>query len=100
MFLEKLFGTKSEREIKQLSPSIDKINQYYESLIDKTDQELIDKTQQLKEFVINARKEKEDALPQDMDKEERATLILAAEHGALDFIVLRVILLHNFTREV
>ena len=87
MFLEKLFGTKSEREIKQLSPSIDKINQYYESLVDKTDQELIDKTQQLKEFVINARKEKEDALPQDMDKEERATLILAAEHGALDFIM-------------
>ena len=87
MFLEKLFGTKSEREIKQLSPSIDKINQYYESLVDKTDQELIDKTQQLKEFVINARKEKEDALPQDMDKEERANLILAAEHGALDFIM-------------
>ena len=87
MFLEKLFGTKSDREIKQLTPTVEKINQYYESLINKTDQELIEKTQKLKEFVINARREKEDSLSHDMDKEERMALILEAEHGALDFIM-------------
>ena len=47
MFLSKIFGTKSDREIKKLSPIINQINQFYESLSSKTDEELVDKTRDL-----------------------------------------------------
>jgi len=87
MVLAKLFGTKSEREIKKLRPTIDKINQFFESLSDKTDQDLIDRTQELKEFVMNAREEKMKSLPETMDRQEREAAILEAEQGALDFIM-------------
>ena len=36
-----VFGTKSDREVKKLSPSIDRINQLFESLSTKTDEELV-----------------------------------------------------------
>ena len=47
MFLSRLFGTKSEREMKKLAPTINKINQYYETLSSKSDKDLVDKTQKL-----------------------------------------------------
>ena len=58
MVFSKIFGTKSEREIKKLSSTIDKINQSYKLLSEKTDEELIKRTAELKDFVINARNEK------------------------------------------
>ena len=57
MFLSRLFGTKSEREMKKLAPTIKKINQYYETLSSKSDEDLVGKTQKLKEFVIKTREE-------------------------------------------
>ena len=71
MVLAKLFGTKSDREVKKLRPSIDRINQLFESLSTKTDEELVIRTNELKEFVINARSEKENSLPSEMDKQQR-----------------------------
>ena len=47
MILSKIFGTKSEREIKKLSTEIDKINQSYESFLNKSDEDLKDKTNEL-----------------------------------------------------
>ena len=70
MILSKLFGTKSDREIKKLRPILEKINQHYESLKDKSDDELREKTKKLREFVIQTRKEKSDSLPVDMDRQE------------------------------
>ena len=87
MFLSRLFGTKSEREMKKLAPTIKKINQYYETLSSKSDEDLIEKTQKLKEFVIKTREEKESSLSLSMDKKERASEILKAEQGALDLIM-------------
>ena len=58
MVFSKIFGTKSEREIKKLSSTIDKINQSYKLLSEKTDEELIKRTAELKDFVINTRNEK------------------------------------------
>ena len=55
MILAKFFGTKSDREIKKLKPTVKSINQFYESLPTKTDDELIARTNELKEFVINTR---------------------------------------------
>ena len=59
MILAKFFGTKSDREMKKLQPTLDKINQHYETLTNKSDEDLINLTQKLKGFVINAREEKE-----------------------------------------
>ena len=87
MIFTKLFGTKSDREVKKLAPTIQKINQLFESLHTKTDNDLINRTQELKEFVINSRKEKEQSLPKDMDRKQRISEILKSEQGALDFIM-------------
>ena len=87
MVLAKLFGTKSDREIKKLRPSIDRINQLFESLSLKTDEDLVNRTNELKEFVINARNEKENSLSSEMDKQQRYDEILKAEQGALGLIM-------------
>ena len=51
MLFSKLFGTKSEREMKKLAPVISQINQKYESLSTKSQNDLLNKTKELKEFV-------------------------------------------------
>ena len=65
MFLSKLFGTKSDREMKKLAPTIKQINQLYESLSLKSNEDLINKTKEFKDFVINTREEKEKSLLSD-----------------------------------
>ena len=87
MVLAKLFGTKSDREVKKLRPSIDRINQLFASLSSKTDEDLVNRTNELKEFVINARIDKENSLPSEMDKQQRSNEILKAEQGALGLIM-------------
>ena len=87
MVLAKLFGTKSDREIKKLSPVINRINQLFESLSSKTDDDLIKRTNELREFIINSRKEKERDLPIDMDKNKRNEEILKAEQGSLNLVM-------------
>jgi preprotein translocase subunit SecA len=87
MVLAKLFGTKSEREMKKLQPTKDKINQFFETLSSKTDEDLVKRTQELKDFVINQRDERAQSLSMDMDRQEKEKAILNAEHGALDFIM-------------
>jgi len=87
MVLAKLFGTKSDREVKKLSPTIDRINQLYESMSSKTDEDLVNRTNELRKFVINARKEKEESLSETMDKQQKASEILKAEQGALGLVM-------------
>ena len=87
MILAKFFGTKSDREMKKLHPTLDKINQLYKTLSSKTDEDLVTRTQELKEFVINQRVEKAQSLQTDLDRQEREAEILKAEQGALDFIM-------------
>ena len=87
MILANFFGTKSDREMKKLLPTLDKINQLYETFSSKTDEDLVTRTQELKEFVINQRSEKAQSLHADMDRQEREAEILKAEQGALDFIM-------------
>jgi preprotein translocase subunit SecA len=87
MVLAKLFGTKSDREVKKLTPTLDRINQLYESLSSKTDEDLINRTMELRDFVTKTRQEKEDSLPETMDKLQRSAEILKAEQGALGLIM-------------
>ena len=48
MILSKIFGTKSEREIKKLSTEVDKINQSYDLFSNKSEEDLIVKTNELR----------------------------------------------------
>ncbi len=87
MILSKLFGTKSEREIKKLSAEVDKINYSYKLLSEKSDEELINRTKELRAFIINARDEKTELVKEISEKKIRDEKILKAEQGALDLIM-------------
>ena len=57
MFLKKLFGTSSQRYIKKLMPIVDQINERFQTLESKSDQDLINRTIELKTKVNEARNE-------------------------------------------
>ena len=67
MFLKKLFGTSSQRKIKKLLPLVDQINELCESLQSKSDQDLIDRTTQLKQFVEDTISQTKSKLDKDAD---------------------------------
>ena len=88
MILSKIFGTKSEREIKKLSTEVDKINQSYELFSNKSEKDLIDKTNELRNYVVNSRLEIEESVKNITDKKIRNEKILNAEKDALDAIMI------------
>ena len=87
MILSKLFGTKSEREIKKLSTEVDKINHSYKSFSGKSDEELINRTKELRNFITSTRDEKIESVKDIVEKKIRDEKILKAEQGALDLIM-------------
>ena len=44
----KLFGTHSERELKRITPIVDKIESYHDAMMELTDEQLRDKTKEFK----------------------------------------------------
>ena len=42
--LKKIFGTKSDRDVKNLQPFVNEINTLYETLSNKSDDELVSRT--------------------------------------------------------
>ncbi|RMF08071.1 MAG: preprotein translocase subunit SecA, partial [Candidatus Neomarinimicrobiota bacterium] len=83
--LTKLFGTKSEREVKALWPLVEEINAFAETLRDKTDEELVQRTQAMREDIIQRREQTRNELEsRNLDKEELKKQVLAAENAALD----------------
>ena len=87
MILSRIFGTKSEREIKKLAVEIDKINQSYELFLKKSDEDLISKTNELKNYVVNSRQKAEEALNNISENKSRDEKILKAEQDALNSIM-------------
>ena len=87
MILSKLFGTKSQREIKKLSSEVDKINHSYKLFSEKSDEDLVKRTKELRHFVISNRDEKINSVKDITDKKIRDEKILKAEQGALDLIM-------------
>ncbi|MCZ7603492.1 MAG: preprotein translocase subunit SecA [Melioribacteraceae bacterium] len=49
--IKKLFGDKNTRSIKEISPIVDQINQEYEKLIDLTDEQLKEKTEEFRKRI-------------------------------------------------
>ena len=86
--ISKIFGTRSDREIKLLYPLVDQINQLSAQLKDKTDDELKLRTVELKNEIAISRKEAEEkAKEQISDKDEAKKFVLVAEHQKLDSIL-------------
>ena len=86
--VKKIFGTRSDREIRQLFPLVDEINKLTESLKNKSDQELKDRSQELKaELIEDSSKAKEFASKEFSDKSEQAKYVLEQEHKKLEAIL-------------
>ena len=52
-FIDKVFGTHSERELKRIKPIVDKIESYKEDMGKLSDEELRGKTAEFKERLAN-----------------------------------------------
>ncbi|NOZ04228.1 MAG: preprotein translocase subunit SecA [FCB group bacterium] len=86
--LKKLFGTKSEREIKTLQPIVEKINAIYETLREKSDEELIARTEEFKAEIRHLRETTERALAKDhLDRDELHKRLYQVEQEKLDEIL-------------
>ncbi len=63
-FLGKVFGNKADRDLRQISPYIEKINQEYEKIKSLSNDDLRKKTLELKEYVRNSIREEEQEIEQ------------------------------------
>ncbi len=61
-FLTKIFGTKSDREIKKIFPVVQEINSIYDSLEGKNEDYLVQRTQELQKKVVEEISKKEQEL--------------------------------------
>ncbi len=59
-FITKLFGTKSDKDIKIIVPVVDEINRYFEEYNSLTDDEVKAKTQEFKDYIREQSRELED----------------------------------------
>ena len=83
--LKKIFGTKSDRDVKNLQPFVNEINTLYETLSNKSDDELVSRTAALRKEIISAREEaQEQADTKDLAKEEFNKVVHEAEQAKLD----------------
>ncbi|MFC1784172.1 DEAD/DEAH box helicase [Candidatus Neomarinimicrobiota bacterium] len=83
--LTKVFGTKSDREIKSLWPLVNEIKQIAETLKNKSDEDLIQRTNEMRSEVISTReKVKQELSDKRIDKDEAKKQILSAERKKLD----------------
>ena len=86
--IKKVFGSRSDREMKQLQPMVDEVNQFAEGLLSKSNDDLRARTEELKVSVIAAREEAEATASKTItDKDEISKFILLAEHGRLEEIL-------------
>tara|TARA_Y100001970_G_scaffold120103_1_gene148914 strand:- start:3605 stop:6649 length:3045 start_codon:yes stop_codon:yes gene_type:complete len=87
MLLAKIFGTKSEREIKKITPLVNEINEFYNTLSSKSDDDLVKRTKELKELVGSKIKKKSDLLSNDYEGKELKEHIRNAQQNILDSIL-------------
>ncbi|MEE3302737.1 MAG: preprotein translocase subunit SecA [Candidatus Neomarinimicrobiota bacterium] len=86
--INKIFGTRSDREIKSLYPIVDEVNQLAEKIKNKSDDEIRQRTTELMDEILTARKEAEAKAKDEIsDKEEARKFVLLSEHKKLDSIL-------------
>jgi len=85
-FVEKIFGTHSERELKIISPIVDKIEGYRPSMMALTDEELRGKTKEYRKRLENG-ETMDDLLPEAYATvREAARRVLNMEHYRVQLI--------------
>ncbi len=82
-FFTKIFGSKSERDIKKIYPIVSEINKFYEEYKLLTDEELKAKTAEFKRLISEER-EKNKQENSELPEEELEDLILEREKEILD----------------
>ena len=87
MFLKKIFGTSSTRYIKKIFPIVQNINDFYGGLESKSDQDLVDRTLELKALVNQAREDAKAKYEDDLEGNELKKKILEAEQKALNDVM-------------
>ena len=85
-FLEKIFGSYSEKEVKRLEPTVDKILSMEETMTKLSDAQLKDKTKEFKERLANG-ETKDDILPEAFAVvREAAWRVLGQKHYKVQLI--------------
>lgn len=87
--LTKIFGSKHERDVKALQPIVEQINEIYDTLTDKPDEWLIQRTREFQAQLAPLGKEYLEQIEQnrDIDKERRKQLYKEHVGDALDEIL-------------
>ncbi|MDG2366507.1 MAG: preprotein translocase subunit SecA [Candidatus Marinimicrobia bacterium] len=86
--VKKVFGSRSDREVKQLYPLLNEINIFADKLLDKSDEELKNRSIELRTEILSAVEEaKEKAKKEISDKDEAKKFILLAEHNKLEEVL-------------
>lgn len=85
--LAKLFGSKSDRDIKEVAPYVEEINKIYKSLSNLSDSELRNKTTELKEVINSDLKEIDDQIAELHQKvEDNPDLDIQEKEAAFEAI--------------
>ena len=83
--LKKVFGSKSDREIKTLLPIVDEINQITETLASKSEVELLSRAQEIRKEIILVRESAEQELQEkNLTEKELKKLLQKTEQSTLD----------------
>ena len=83
--LKKIFGSRSDREIKILLPIVDEINQIAETLSSKSEVELVSRSQEIRKEIISARESAEQELQEkNLTEKELKKLLQKTEQSTLD----------------
>ena len=83
--LKKVFGSKSDREIKTLLPIVDEINQIAETLTSKSEVELVSRAQEIRKEIISVRESAEQELQEkNLTEKELKKLLQKTEQSTLD----------------
>ena len=86
--ISKVFGTRSDREIKLLYPLVNEINTLSDNLKERSDDDLRQRTMELMEEVAISRSEAEEKARNEItDKDEAKKSVLLAEQKKLDSIL-------------
>ena len=82
--LKKIFGTKSERDIKEIQPLVDEINSIFTGLSEMSDEDLVARTQSMKTEITSVRESaQEDAAAKELEKSEYKKAVYKAEQDKL-----------------
>ncbi|MBH31215.1 MAG: preprotein translocase subunit SecA [Candidatus Marinimicrobia bacterium] len=86
--LKKVFGSKSDREVKNLYTTVEEINRIYDTLADRSDEELVSRTGEFREKVREvAEAVEQEAKEQGLSKEATKEKVHAAEQVVLNEIL-------------